>query len=279
MASWLDQARAQSAALPELVTNAQAAALREGIAARLQRRAAMHRLALSGAVMSAAVVLWLLGASPDAELEPMLATTPTSQAAHAVVPPSVSALPRPSPAAATERPPLDQNSAAEPGSPTPATGDARFERMAGDEHAQALAIEHSEIVATKLHGKRRDVVGELLVAADRARKDGRAADAASALQTLVQKHSRDPRAPSAAFSLGRVLLESQQRPADAAAAFALVAKLAPKSPLVEDALAREAEAWARAGDSVKAQAVARRYLERYPAGARAAMVRTLAKLD
>jgi TolA-binding protein len=270
MASWLEQARTENAALPELVTGIQVAELREGIDTRLQRRANGRRLALSAAMMGASVVLWLLSTSPEAVHEPTRAATPTS----------LDALPAtPKPAIVVDHPAelaLEPIGAApEPALPTPATGDARFEQMAADEHARALAIERMEL---KLK-KQRDAVRDLLAAADLARQEGRAADAASALQTVVQKHASDPLAPSAAFSLGRVLLENQQRPADAAAAFALVAKLGPKNPLVEDALAREVEAWARAGDQPRAQAVARRYLERYPSGARAAAVRALAKLD
>jgi len=270
MASWLEQARAQSAALPELLTGGHVAALREGIDTRLQRRASGRRLGLSAAMMAAVAALWLFSTTPDAEPEPMRAATPTTQDAVPMTP---------RPAVIVDQPPelaLEQNgSATEPATPVPATGDARFELMAADEHARALAIERMEL---KLK-KQRDAVRDLLAAADLARKEGRAADAANALQTVVQKYASDPLAPSAAFSLGRVLLESQHRPAEAATAFALVAKLGPKSPLVEDALAREVEAWARADDQPRAQAVARRYLERYPAGARAAAVRALAKLD
>jgi hypothetical protein len=56
----------------------------------------------------------------------------------------------------------------------------------------------------------------------------------------------DPRAPLAAFTLGRVLLRELARPREAAAAFAQARALAPRGPFVEDALAREVEAWLQA---------------------------------
>ena len=90
--------------------------------------------------------------------------------------------------------------------------------------------------------------------ADRARLAGRFEEGASLLERLVREHPGDPRAPLAAFSLGRVLLGELGRPADAARAFARARALAPDGPLADDALAREAEAWARAGDPERARA-------------------------
>jgi transmembrane sensor len=124
-----------------------------------------------------------------------------------------------------------------------------------------------------------DAAGELLATADLARREGRVDAAVMALETLLARHASDPRAASAAFSLGRVLLEARHEPEAAAAAFARVATLEPGGPLVEDALAREIEAWARAGALPRAQSLARVYLRRYPDGARAALVRSYAKLD
>ena len=118
-----------------------------------------------------------------------------------------------------------------------------------------------------------DPAGALLTAADLARREGRAAAAVDALATLLRRHPRDPRAPSAAFTLGRLLLEEQNDPARAAAAFARVGELDPRSPLAEDALARQVQAWSRAGSKVRARALAERYLARYPGSARTAFVR------
>ena len=105
------------------------------------------------------------------------------------------------------------------------------------------AVEPSE-PAAPLHRR-----GELLADADRARLAGRFEDGASLLQRLIREHPGDQRAPLAAFSLGRILLGELRRPAEAAQAFARVRTLAPDGPLAEDALAREVEAWARAGIS------------------------------
>lgn len=95
---------------------------------------------------------------------------------------------------------------------------------------------------------------KLLADADRARLAGRFEEGASLLQRLVREHPDDPRAPLAAFSLGRLLLGELRRPADAARAFARTRTLEPNGPLAREALAREAEAWARAGDADRARA-------------------------
>jgi transmembrane sensor len=95
---------------------------------------------------------------------------------------------------------------------------------------------------------------KLLADADRARLGGRFDDGAALLERLVREHPGDARAPLAAFSLGRLLLGELGRPAEAARAFARARALAPDGPLAREALAREAEAWARAGDSERARA-------------------------
>jgi transmembrane sensor len=112
----------------------------------------------------------------------------------------------------------------------------------------------------------------LLAEADRARLAGRFEEGAALLQRLLRDHPADPRAPVAAFSLGRVLLGELGRPAEAAAAFERARVLAPHGPLAEDALAREVEAWSRAGEPARARARADDYLRAYPNGRRAAAV-------
>jgi transmembrane sensor len=115
----------------------------------------------------------------------------------------------------------------------------------------------------------------LLAAADAARLAGRAREGAALLRRLVDSHRGDPRAPFAAFTLGRVLLMDLGEPGAAAAAFAEARALAPGGPLAEDALAREAEAWAKAGDTERARARARDYLRFYPDGRRVQALRAL----
>ena len=118
-----------------------------------------------------------------------------------------------------------------------------------------------------------DEPNELLLASDAARLSGHPADAATYLRRLLAAYPGDPRAPLAAFTLGRVLLDELGRPRDAALAFVRARELDEGGPLAEDALGREVEAWARAGDAGLARAAAERYLARYPDGARAAFVR------
>src|SRR5262245_8695327 len=113
---------------------------------------------------------------------------------------------------------------------------------------------------------------KLLADADRARLTGRYEEGVALLRRLVREHPDDQRAPLAAFSLGRILLGELHRPAQAAMAFARARALAPDGPLAEDALAREVEAWARAGDLDRARARGAEYLRAYPNGARAADV-------
>jgi transmembrane sensor len=117
----------------------------------------------------------------------------------------------------------------------------------------------------------------LLADADRARLAGRYDDGAALLRRLLREHPGDQRAPIAAFSLGRVLLGELARPAEAARAFEQARALAPDGPLAEDALAREAEAWSRAGDAYRAQARAAEYLRAYPNGRRAAAMTDAAR--
>ena len=121
----------------------------------------------------------------------------------------------------------------------------------------------------------RETAESLLAAADAARLQGRAEEGAALLRKILQDHRADPRAPLAAFTLGRVLLMELGQPRQAAAAFAEARALAPDGPFAEDALAREVEAWARAGDDAKARARARDYLRSYPSGRRAPAVRAL----
>jgi transmembrane sensor len=118
-----------------------------------------------------------------------------------------------------------------------------------------------------------DRMDDLQLAGDIARLSGHAGAAVSPLVRALALHPDDPRAPLAAFTLGRVYLEDLGAPRDAALAFARARELAPGGPLAEDALAREVEAWSRAGETETARAQASRYLRRYPQGRRAHAVR------
>ena len=124
-----------------------------------------------------------------------------------------------------------------------------------------------------------DGMEDLLLAGDAARLSGHPAAAVAQLARAVALHPEDPRAPLAAFTLGRVHLEDLGAPRDAALAFARARALAPGGPLAEDALAREVEAWSRAGETETARARARDYSQRYPQGHRVHAVRRFGGLE
>jgi transmembrane sensor len=111
--------------------------------------------------------------------------------------------------------------------------------------------------------------GEILRSADEARLAGDPSRAVALYRKMLSAHPRDPRAPLASFSLGRVLLDQLGRPREAAAAFGA----ARSGDLAEDALAREIEAWSRAGETERARALSAEYLRLYPGGRRESAVK------
>ena len=121
----------------------------------------------------------------------------------------------------------------------------------------------------------RESAADLLAAADKARISGHTGQATELLRKLLREHRKDARAPLAAFTLGRILLMELSRPLDAAAAFAEARRLSPGGPFAEDALAREVEAYSKAGVPVQARARAEEFLRLYPEGRRAANVRVM----
>jgi transmembrane sensor len=106
----------------------------------------------------------------------------------------------------------------------------------------------------------------LLLAADLARRSHQPQAAVASLRRIVDRYPKDPRAASAAFTLGWVLLTDLGRPREAAAAFEEAERRASRGMLAEDAAARVAEAWQRAGDSRRAAQAARHYELLYPTG-------------
>jgi transmembrane sensor len=98
------------------------------------------------------------------------------------------------------------------------------------------------------------------------------------LRRAIDRYRDDPRAAMAAFMLGRLYLDDLHDPAQAAAAFALSRTLGSDGPIAEDALAREVEAWVRAGDPQLARQRAQEYLRRFPDGHRAGEVRRISGL-
>ncbi len=123
----------------------------------------------------------------------------------------------------------------------------------------------------------RDETADLLLAADAARLSGHPAAAVPYLERVVHTHSSDPRSSLAAFTLGRVLLDELGRPREAIDAFARAREAG--GPLAEDALAREVEAAARAGDMPRSRELAGEYQSLYPNGRRAKAVARFGGLD
>jgi transmembrane sensor len=140
------------------------------------------------------------------------------------------------------------------------TADWRTPARDGDYHGAYRQLRRARSLGTS--------VADLMLAADVFRLSGHAEEAVAPLERVVAKHRSDPRAPLASFTLGRVLLDELGRPAAAARAFAAARALAPKGALAEDALAREVEAWAKAGNASSARQRAELYLEFYPVGHR-----------
>jgi transmembrane sensor len=116
---------------------------------------------------------------------------------------------------------------------------------------------------------------DLMLAADVARQAGRPERAVPFLERVVKEHPTEVAAQLAGFSLGKVYLDNLDEPALAADSFAAVRAMAPGGGLAQDALAREVEAWARAGESTKAHDAALEYARLYPHGRRLSAVRDL----
>lgn len=116
---------------------------------------------------------------------------------------------------------------------------------------------------------------DLMMAADAARLSEHPQQAVGYLQRIAKEHPRDSRAPLAAFTLGRIYMSQLRLPTAAARAFAQVRQLAPTGALVEDALAREAEALEQAGQHEAAKKLVQTYLKQYPTGRRSERLRQL----
>jgi transmembrane sensor len=114
-------------------------------------------------------------------------------------------------------------------------------------------------------------VEDLLLAADVMRLSGRPKQAVYYLEKIIKEHNADPRSNLAAFTVGRVFLDELGSPGQAARAFAIAGRAG--SPLAEEALAREVEAWSRAGEVDRARAAASIYVKKYPSSARIEVVR------
>ena len=102
--------------------------------------------------------------------------------------------------------------------------------------------------------------------AQRARREGRTADAARAFDKLRRTYRGDPRAALAAFELGRLRLDALGDPRGAEEALRDAMALGPGSPFREDAEARHVQALSRMGDTKGCARARDAYLARYPSG-------------
>jgi transmembrane sensor len=171
--------------------------------------------------------------------------------------------------------PSAAGSAAPRPAPAPLASGAPWRSLAqsGEYDAAWTALSNSGPAAV------REEPADLMLAADVARLSGHPEQAVTPLQKVLAAHSSDPRAPLAAFTLGRVELEQLGRPRDAAGAFEQARSLAPSGPLAEDALAREVEAWSRAGDATQAHDRAVQYVATFPDGRRLHAVKKFGGLE
>ncbi len=175
----------------------------------------------------------------------------------------------PLPAAAPSAP-APAVSEPEPGARASATDEAPDPNERGERwRSLARAGKHGEAFSSL--GKRSvDDLSGLLLAADAARLSGHPREAVGHLERVIARYPRSASAHVSAFTLGRLALYDLREPKLAAQSFARAYELDRDGPLAEDALAREAEAYHRAGDEERAKRAAERYLARYPKGARRA---------
>ena len=122
-------------------------------------------------------------------------------------------------------------------------------------------------------------VDDLLLAGDAARLSGHPREAVPYYRDALARAGTGSRAHLAAFTLGRTLLRELGDARSAAQSFERAYTLAPHGPLAEEALAGEVESWARCGEQSRAEQTARRYLEAFPNGRRAAEVRRQGRIQ
>lgn len=257
-----------------------------GLHRRRRRRAALRA---GGAALSVLVLLagaHRLWRHPEAGPAPQAVAARSQPGPAASVPALPEAPRRPAdPAAPLETVATGNRAPAEPPLPRPIRrfGSRRTAQVAGGTW-KALAHEGQFELAYEAAERSRqaevvDEPADLLLLADVARLSRHPQEAVEPLTKLLRSHGDDPRAPLAAFTLGRVQLDDLGRPRAAAESFRRAQELAPEGPMAQDALAREVEAWSRAGEGQRARARAEEYLRRYPDGRRLRSVRRYGALD
>lgn len=252
----------------------------------LQRRRQQRRVALAGATLgvgSLALLLALVPELPRTVADNFARVRSTTPTATSVPSPTVVPLVRAVPPPAAVPAPVVAAPKAPAAAPAPA-GHILQQRLVP--RRQVAAARWVALAGQKRFGEaygllRQVPIGslsepdDLMLAADVARQAGRPERAVAFLQRVVDEHPRELCAQLAGFSLGKIYLDSLDEPTLAARRFAAVRAMAPSGGLAQDALAREVEAWARAGASDRARAAATEYARLYPTGRRLAAVRDL----
>lgn len=116
-----------------------------------------------------------------------------------------------------------------------------------------------------------DPTADPMTRADTARSEGRPREAAAILGGVVD--AGDPRAALAAFTIGKIHAEELGEPGVAATWFERAMRIGLPAALDEDAQARVAESYGRAGRTDEAALAASRYESRFPNGRHLARVR------
>ena len=122
-----------------------------------------------------------------------------------------------------------------------------------------------------------DRIGSLLRQADEARRAGQRERAADLLMRVISEAGDDQRGRVAAFALARLQIEDSPEQAALTLEHAIEAGM--PQGLGEDAMARQVEAYARAGQMDQAARAAAEYEKKYPAGRRLSEVRRWANAE
>lgn len=213
-------------------------------------------------------------AEPSADREP---NAPSSDPAHATAttkapPRGAETLPESAPRSAREHTVKSKRLAAKDDKPIVAPKLSwRSLCQSGDYDAAYRLLESGTLVENE--------PAALMDAADAARLSNHPEASVGYLRRVLREHARSPVGPLAGFTLGRVLLERLGQPSEAAEAFALARGIAPQGSLAQDALAREVEAWSKAGNSHEAYERAQLYVQLYPSGRRLRAVRLYGGLE
>ncbi|HEX3775279.1 MAG TPA: FecR domain-containing protein [Polyangiaceae bacterium] len=187
---------------------------------------------------------------------------------------AATAMPSPSPSAASASDAAAPSASAIASASSSSNSKANWKELARDGKSSEAYRALASAPESELNGAE-----ALLLAADSARLTGHPNEAVRYLSRVLRDYKGDPRAPLAAFSLGRVLMNSLGRPAEAAGYFEKARSLSREPSLAEDALAREVEALARAGQADGARRKAEDYLRLYPNGQRLNAVKTFGGIE